>query len=348
MCNAAKPIPEFKIKVKNSDFRVREISLIPENIVPEQSIYTYLSVEKNNLTTFQATDRLAKMLNLDKHQVSASGLKDEQAITTQAVSIQKILSYSQLDDLNRQLIDQDGIVRISSILGYGNTPLSPRALHGNEFDIVIRNLTLESASRLRETLEKNRYQFFVNYYDEQRFGTPESCHNTHLIGKYILDQNWEKAFEEYLKSGNYAEEEKEIESSRSPKEAILEIDQRKREFFVSAYNSYLWNKKLDSILDSIDADCQKVDFPFIGQINIPFSDTIRLINPLPVTAYEYNWEQDKKRTALKTRPSQIITAVYLTDYRDDELFAGKKSATISFILPTGCYATMLIKQLLLK
>jgi len=345
-------IPEFQLKAKNSDFQVREIFYLPKELGPEKSTHSYLNVEKSGLTTFQLQDKLAKILNIPRNHISASGLKDEQAITRQVVSVKKIVTASQFNNINRKLLkEHSGMIKIIRIEGYGRNPVVPKVLHGNEFKITIRNLDPDVAVKLKNKLNITRYHNFINYYDEQRFGTPESCHNTHLVGKFLLAKHWIKALNEYMKSGNNREELTKVQQvymdTSSPKEALLKIDENKRNFFISSYNSYLWNQKLSKSL-SRSGNGAIVEFPFIGKLTIPENRDLPIKAFLSLKTYELNWNKEEKIEVVKNRPVNIVTATFLVREQADELFKAKRALTLSFILPTGSYATMFIKQLLLN
>jgi tRNA(Glu) U13 pseudouridine synthase TruD len=55
-------------------------------------------------------------------------------------------------------------------------------------------------------------------------------------------------------------------------------------------------------------------------------------------------DEGKISKRLKYRAVFTATTVYVTDI--DEYFTGKKVVTVQFLLPTGSYATMLVKQLM--
>ncbi len=309
-------------------------------------------MEKGNLTTFSLIEELAKHLNVKVEQVSASGLKDEQAITKQIISVNRVLSDKDVTEANLYFSEIDGFrILVKHILDYGNEAVLPRRLHGNEFRITVRNLDYRSADSLESLLKLDRYFSFINYYDEQRFGTPDSVHNTHLIGKNILEGNWKEAHVEYVKSGNGQEEgnlvKSALDSGLSHKDAMLKIMPQKLNFFMSSWNSDKWNKSLSEVI-SKNEGAKLVGLPYIGSLYYTLTNEslVTALHKIEVTKRDI--ESDEVVTEIKSRPSIISTAVYLVGRDKDEIFEGKEAVTLSFFLPTGCYATMMIKQLLIK
>src|SRR3989344_8954306 len=71
-------------------------------------------------------------------------------------------------------------------LGYSDDRIKLGQLTSNTFEIVVR--------RLEKPLAK--IQYFPNYYDDQRFG--EVRPNTHLVGKKLLERDFEGAMKTYL------------------------------------------------------------------------------------------------------------------------------------------------------
>lgn len=344
-------LPQFQIKATNSDFVVNEIYLDPELASKEAAEYTYVFIEKENLTTFALLEHVARYFRLKLSDVSASGLKDEQAVTRQLISIRAVISQEQVEQANQEFLNEGLTLSIQRMIGYGQKPVSPRKLHGNKFVITIRNLNEEVAEGLEELLRNNRYFSFINYYDEQRFGLPDSIHNTPLIGKALLENDWSKGYHEYLKSGieqvEIAHAKSAFAKHQSYQKAMLSVARAKLSFFVSSYNSFLWNNRLkEEILQRKDA--LKVTFPFIGPIALPRTEAVSIPFLLSIKVRKKDWQTEASYDSNKTRPTVITVPVYLLGISVDELNNdGKQAAAITFCLPTGCYATMLVKQLLL-
>ncbi len=167
--------------------------------------YTTFNLIKVNRDTFNALDELCKALKISKWQVSYSGLKDKCSISAQKVSIQG--NYiSELNNLN-----------VKDIFIRSIRPSKKPALlgsnRGNNFVITIRKIedrkNLEE--NLSEILDRLRKKGFPNYFGLQRFGTYRP--NSHLIGRYLLEGNYEQAFREFV-STIYSTESKNLSKIR--------------------------------------------------------------------------------------------------------------------------------------
>ncbi len=344
-------LPIFKMKSVNSDFLVDEIYLKPRLMPIDESSYTYLYVEKENLTTFQLLQILADYFQMDVRDVSASGLKDEQAVTRQIVSVQAVISDEQVRLANDYFQTAGLVISICYVIGYGQQPVYPRKLHGNKFTITIRDIDADVAGRVEAYLSTHRFFTLINYYDEQRFGLPDSVHNTHRVGERLLADDWSEAYQEYLKSGNEPAETERVTAvlaqTQSHYEALQAIMPSKLNFFVSSFNSFLWNKKLNEEIRRLN-DVIEVELPYIGVVSLPLADQAAIPAMLSIAVEQKNWQAGENIQRIKQRPVTLNIPVYLIDKWVDELHAGNKQAiTVTFYLPTGCYATMLVKQLLL-
>jgi tRNA pseudouridine13 synthase len=345
-------LPQVKLKTINADFVVDEIYLEPPHLPLAEATYTYLYVQKENLTTFQLQHLLANHFCRGQvTEVEASGLKDEQAVTRQIISIRGILTGAEVVQANRHFEEQGQAVEIRHIIGYGGTPVYRRLLHGNKFTITLRHVEAELAQQLIAYLQANKFFSFLNYYDEQRFGTPNSIHNTHRIGQALLAGDWERAYCEYLQSDNEREEMGEVratfEATQSAQQAMQTIMPGKLGFFVSSYNSLVWNMALQMEVERL-ARVVRVELPWVGEIALPTDNSAALPASLTVSVQKLNWQTGQTSPELKQRPVTITVPVYLLHHGSDDLHLGYQALTVTFYLPTGGYATMLIKQMLVR
>lgn len=79
---------DFRIKTINSDFHVTEVPLLPDFDSPVKK-YTYVWLKKSNYTTFEAIEKIKEYFGLDFSDVATEGLKDEDGVTEQIISIKK-------------------------------------------------------------------------------------------------------------------------------------------------------------------------------------------------------------------------------------------------------------------
>jgi len=340
----------YKIKQKKEDFIVDEISLQPDFYYCKKSNFSYLWIEKRGMTTFDAMDEIKKVFSLNYEDISAQGLKDEDGVTGQLISIHKIIFQSDLKIFNKKYTSDDYKLQIKNIAGYGTKSLIPRLLHGNNFKLIIRNLNKVTAKLFYNYCRDNRFISFINYYDNQRFGIVGGPYNTHLIGESIVNKDWIGAFKEFEKSKN---NEINIEkpaklNSVLCKNYFKKINFSKLSFFVSSYNSHLWNKNASDYLASEKINTYKYDFSEVGCLLLPKDDVFMLPNLFTVDAYDINKNTYSVFEKTKTRNFFVTTTIFPISIEKDELNKNKYRVQVSFFLPTGCYATMLIKQIFIK
>ena len=153
----------YSIKTIPEDFHVVEVSFLPDFIDKENASYTYVWMKKKSNTTFEALDKIINYFSLPYNSIGSEGLKDENAITEQMLSIQKILDDNDLLAFNKKNQQGETFIEFVRIIGYGTLALQARKLHGNIFTIVLRNLTQKHANQLRDFSTSNRFVTLVNY-----------------------------------------------------------------------------------------------------------------------------------------------------------------------------------------
>ena len=339
----------YRLKSVNQDFLVREVSFFPQLTDKRNSSYSYVLLKKEGLTTFDIIDIIKDYFKLSLVDVSAEGLKDEDGVTEQLISIKHILNETDLKNFNSYLCKINKKAQILIISGYGNDPAQPGTLHGNTFEISVRNLTETQANKVLLWCQNNKYFSFINYYDSQRFGTPESIHNTHLIGKAIVNNNWKRAYSEFVKSGGANQitinpNAAKMDNTQYQKLMTENINPQKISFFISSYNSCRWNKKVSDTLSKCEGSFF-FNFDIIGKLVIFNKNGFTCPNSVSVSAYEYDKESGLVKKKIKTRSLIVTTTIIASKTSGDELNKGKFKIILSFFLPMGSYATMAIKQL---
>lgn len=163
-----------RIKTEIEDFEVEEI---PAYQPSGNGEHLYLWIEKRGLGAEYFVRQLARRLDIVVSEIGTAGLKDRQAVTRQMVSVPGLVEPR----LNQ--LDGDGI-RLLNVSRHGNK-LKPGHLHGNRFRILVRQVVAEAAERLPPLLERLRREGLVNFYGEQRFGR---AGETVLLGLSLLHQ----------------------------------------------------------------------------------------------------------------------------------------------------------------
>jgi tRNA pseudouridine13 synthase len=148
-----------RLKGSPEDFVVEEIPAYrPEG----GGEFLYLWVEKRGLAAEQLVSLLARMLQISHQDIGVAGLKDRHAVTRQYVSI-PAKCESRLC-----AVDHPQITVLDT--GRHRNKLRPGHLKGNRFSIVIRDVAPEGLERAREIVSVLATQGGANYFGEQRFG----------------------------------------------------------------------------------------------------------------------------------------------------------------------------------
>lgn len=239
----------YKLKCKNEDFQVTEVPLMPYLTAKEPYEFTYVWVRKSGVTTFDILEQIKNFFRLTFNDIGYQGLKDEDAITEQLISIKKVLTNKDITAFNKKYKFKNKFSQINNIIGHGKEPLKERMLHGNSFRIVVRNLKDTLADALLSHISDHRQHYFINYYDNQRFGMPGGPYNTHWIGKAIVANDWKRAYEHIKITNNILPKiATKMINIFDFKEVFKLINPKKIAFFISSYNSFLWNTKASSIV----------------------------------------------------------------------------------------------------
>lgn len=148
-----------RIKVELEDFEVEEI---PAYAPSGAGDFLYLWIEKRDLGAEFFTRQVARRLGIANGEVGTAGLKDRRAVTRQWVSVPSSA------EANLSKLEGDGI-RVLQTSRHVNK-LRPGHLHGNRFTIVIRDVDPDSAARMPALIDRLRQHGLANFYGEQRFG----------------------------------------------------------------------------------------------------------------------------------------------------------------------------------
>jgi tRNA pseudouridine13 synthase len=148
-----------KIKVIPEDFEVEEI---PAYEPSGQGDFLYLWLEKRGMGAEYFTRQIARRLDIPVGEVGTAGLKDRHAVTRQMVSVPAVA------EANLPKLEGDGIsvLRVSK----HTNKLRPGHLHGNRFRILIREPANADPAVIASLLDRLRNHGLPNYYGSQRFG----------------------------------------------------------------------------------------------------------------------------------------------------------------------------------
>lgn len=261
-----------KMKQSPEDFLVEEIPLY-EPI--DEGTHTYFEAEKRNTTTLDAVRQIANALGVSEKAIGYAGLKDARAVTKQIMSVEHLPP-------ERVLALALPNIQINWARLHKNK-LRVGHLWGNKFRIKIRDVPANVLHQAQEIVGILAAKGVPNYFGEQRFGIKG---DSHLIGKAIIQQDWQAALDiflgypseketEQLQNARKAYEEGDFASALKlfPRRthlqerktlsvliknrdnflrAVFSIPERMRKLFVSAYQSALFNRVVAKRIPHID------------------------------------------------------------------------------------------------
>jgi tRNA pseudouridine13 synthase len=255
----------LKVKEQPEDFQVEECTdVAPDKLGP----FAFYRLEKRGWTTPDAVGVIRRRWQLDLQRVSYGGLKDRHAHTIQYLTI----FHGPKRGLTQQAIDL-------KYLGQVAKPFTSQDIRSNRFHVTLRNLTPEGIAWAKQALEKIRLDGVPNYFDDQRFGSVdiqgqfvarflvlgryEDALRLALTAPYEYDLAAQKQEKALLRArwGDWATLKGQLPRghARSLVDYLLNHPQdfqgtierlrpELRGLYLSAYQSYLWNKMLASWL----------------------------------------------------------------------------------------------------
>ncbi len=265
--------PTGVIKADYADFEVDELPLYPAD---GAGTHTYFRVEKSGLSTHQAVNDVAHALGVLRRDIGYAGLKDARAVARQWMSIEHV-PPERLSELRLPRI------RVLETTRHGNK-LRLGHLKANAFRILVRETDASRCSDLRAALDTLARRGVPNYFGEQRFGMRG---DTWKIGRAIVLREPEQAVDFVLgapgehdfgdvRTARLAYQRGDLaaalrawpaifkserralralmQSEGRKKRAFAAIDPHTRNFYVSAYQSLLFNRVLAERMTTVGLD----------------------------------------------------------------------------------------------
>ena len=189
---------EYKIKVKPEDFRVKEIVLL---LLKDKGEYSIYLLKKNGWNTVDVLKRIAKKAEIPFSHISYGGKKDRHALTEQFISIKKLYKKSTIEEKNYSL----------KFIGFTDEPIVPQNILGNEFNIIVRAIPKKAQDSILESLKKIKEYGYINYFDDQRFGSFDPKQG--FIGEKIIKDHYNGAIKIYF-THIYPEDKKEAKERK--------------------------------------------------------------------------------------------------------------------------------------
>ena len=260
-----------RMKSELDDFIVEELPLYQPS---GEGQHAYVLLEKCGITTLEAVRLIAGALGVPPRAVGYAGQKDARAVTRQTISIDGV------DQAQVEALALPGI-KILSVSRHRNK-LKLGHLAGNRFTIRVRAVPQDSLPLAEAVLAALCLRGVPNYFGQQRFGMRQ---NTHLLGWALLRGDDEEFILEYLgrphqgerpdsqvaraaiDAGDYdaaltqwpnnLREERRVLAALvrhniDVSRAVQVVDRGMRRFFLSAYQSYLFNRLLAQRIQTFD------------------------------------------------------------------------------------------------
>ncbi len=375
----------MKIRQRPEDFTVTELDSYE---ISKTGPFALYRLEKWDIGTIEAVRKVARKWGLPRSHLSFGGLKDRHARSTQVISI-----------LGGPPRDFHGSVFRLEYLGRSRDPITRASFSANRFEIVVRDL------REIPDIDPVRRWGVPNYFDDQRFGSLRGT-GGEFIGRALVRGDPQKALRLALASPSAEDTGKTrrvksmmrdrwgdwtaLKSSlpRCPERSIVSyladhpgaygpafelLDTDLRALFVSAYQSYLWNRILVKMLvglpDSFEVPYAAGKHLFYRSIDSHAHERLcGLEIPLPAPGQRFEGPVaeaaaramaeegiEPRQLRLKrlrrtffgkgARRAIVAPAGLSAETGRDEINPGRLRMTLRFELPKGSYATILIKRL---
>lgn len=264
------PVPGA-VKARREDFRVEEIPLYEPS---GSGTHVYFTIEKSGLPTMAAVRQIARALGVEPRQIGYAGLKDARAVTRQRLSLEHV----DPDRVARLALPG---IRVIDVGRHGNK-LRIGHLKGNRFAIRMRETDPSRLSDVKAVLDILTRRGLPNTFGPQRFGLRG---DTWQIGRAMLRQDWDECIDVMLgrpganddgdvlrarrlyEEGRFADaadawpwsfhNERRAcrtlaKTNGSRSRAFKGVDKHVRRFYISAYQSRLFNRVVAARIDEID------------------------------------------------------------------------------------------------
>jgi len=379
------------LRVELEDFLVEEVPLYEPCGTGEHVLF---EIEKRGISTREAARRVALRLGVRVEGIGFAGQKDSRSVARQWMSAQHVEPASVMQ------LDAPGL-RVLRAARHRNK-LRLGHLAANRFTIRVRGPRPGSSGDARAVLETLARKGVPNRFGAQRFGERS---DGHLVGAALLRGDWDevvslllgrpseldpprvRASREAFERGALAEALRLLPPERSDERACLAallagrsreralgaIPGRSRRFLVSALQSQLFNRVLDSRMPDIDrlerGDlAYKHDSGAVFMVTDPAAESPRAerfeVSPSgPLFGYKmiepaFGPAELERRVlaeaglsaadfgrwpALKLKGERRPLRVRLSDYSLEER---EGDLVLAFTLPPGSYATVVLDEVM--
>ena len=305
--------------------------------------YITIKSQKNLPAEIKGKNYYLKLLGYTDKPIKTGNLKSNKfTITLRELSSRDISKIQQ----NISLIKDTGIINYYDSQRFGST----------------KNNIFIAKFLFKKDYRAALKQFILSQYEEKQ--------------KEQLKQSYDKLIREWKNFGSINLKlpyldflQKEYNKTKDWKLTYKKIPKKLRELIIMSYQSYLWNecikevilkksqvKKIDYNVGTLYFPTDKIEdfsFPLIGRNLATTDENIVIINKIlekeQITLEEIK-QISKSGNFLKSAEKQAIISagnIKITNISKDEIFRHSQKLTLSFELPKGSYATIVIKQITL-
>jgi len=320
-----------RIKSAPEDFLVEEVlGFKPDG----QGEHLLVYLEKRDMNTLELIKQLARQLSIPAKDIAYSGLKDRQAVTRQWLSIWSAQKLDLASLAGR--IDIPG-VRLLEVAAHGQK-LKRGTHRANRFEIVLRDL--QDCGKLEAAVETVRKQGVPNYFGEQRFGRQgrnidkavqmfagAKRMDRHQRGLYLSAARsylFNHVLSQRVAQGNW--------SNGLPGEVMMLAGSRS--FFQSAEID-------ETLMQRLSVHDIHPSIPLWGRGELQSSgEALALESRLSIEFPELTTGLEAAGLRQQRRASRLIAQEIQLEWLDDS------TARISFTLERGCFATVVLRELI--
>ena len=363
----------MKLRQRPEDFRVEELLDLP---LSEKGGYRIYRVEKRSVSAVDLLETLAAHSGIERKLLGYAGLKDRHALTVQHVSVpQQHELRSRSPDISLSFLGySDRALCLGSHAGNrfsitardlspedaaqaerrGLSASIPNYFDSQRFGSLTDGFIAEAL--IRKDYERAMRLFFA----EQPSDAPgvrrekrEILANWNRLATLRLQGKNGYLVRVYLKTESWLQ-------------AYKRISPELRQLFVSAYQSYLWNECVKELLSPVPGLFEvpyragtlffiegtpelPESFPTVSHKLVPQPHEEPIVHKILEREHLALADFDIRKTGnfFKTHERRVLLSarLRLSVAVDDELNPGRLAMTVSFTLPPGSYATIVLKHL---
>lgn len=324
------PLATASLKKVTEDFIVNEIlSFLPNG----EGEHAYLYIQKTNLNTEDVVKILAKHANVTRRSVSFAGMKDRNAVTQQWFSVH----LPGLPDPDWTEINNDNLL-IKEVVRH-QRKLKRGAIKENQFLITIRDVNIDKDAVLMR-LDEIIYHGIPNYFMEQRFGFKANnlslAYRLFSQNKKIKDRNKRGILLSSVRSYLFNQ----VLSQRIKDKTWSTAVEGDAFVLNGTRNFFECNEITEEITERLKEKDIHVSGPLFGKgKEAVFDKTLLLESEIMQNNQVFCNGLLKEKLESSRRSLRTVVKDLRVDYpQENQIF-------LSFKLPSGSYATAVIREL---